>query len=60
MPTETVCILGKSGVGKSVCLRILLGFLKPDQGHVIAADEDITREGEEQLQRLRKKVTMVF
>ena len=60
MPAETVCILGKSGVGKSVCLRILLGFLKPDQGLVIAADEDITGEAEEQLQRLRKKVTMVF
>ena len=60
MPGETVCILGRSGVGKSVCLRILMGFLKPDDGLVIAAHENITDYSEEELQRIRKKVTMVF
>ena len=59
-PGETVCILGRSGVGKSVCLRILMGFLKPDSGRVIAAGEDITDYSEEELQRIRKKVTLVF
>ena len=60
MPGQTVCILGRSGVGKSVCLRILMGFLKPDAGRVIAACEDITHYSEEQLRRVHEKVTMVF
>lgn len=57
---ETVCILGRSGVGKSVALQHILGFLKPDSGRVIVAREDITDYPEEQLERIRKKVTMVF
>lgn len=60
MPGETVCILGRSGVGKSVCLRIIMGFLKPAAGRVIVAGEDITDYREEELERVRKKVTMVF
>src|SRR5580765_1116650 len=60
MPGETVCILGRSGVGKSVSLHHIMGFLKPDSGRVIVAHEDITDYGEEELERIRKKVTMVF
>ncbi len=60
MPGETVCILGRSGVGKSVSLQILMGFLKADSGTVIAAGQDITDFSENQLQAIRKKVTMVF
>ena len=59
-PGETVCILGRSGVGKSVSLHHIMGFLKPDSGHVIVAGEDITNFSEEQLEPIRKKVTMVF
>jgi len=57
---ETVCILGRSGVGKSVALQHILGFLKPDSGRVIVAHEDITDYPEIELERIRKKVTMVF
>ena len=57
---ETVCILGRSGVGKSVSLQHILGFLKPDSGRVIVAHEDITDDPESELERIRKKVTMVF
>src|SRR5499433_4036530 len=57
---ETVCILGRSGVGKSVSLHNIMGFLKPDAGRVIVAHEDITDYNEEQLEPIRKKVTMVF
>ena len=57
---ETVCILGRSGVGKSVSLHNIMGFLKPDSGRVWVAGEDITDFGETDLQRIRKKVTMVF
>jgi len=60
LPGETVCILGRSGVGKSVSLHHIMGFLKPDSGRVIVAHEDITDYTEEQLRQIRKKVTMVF
>jgi phospholipid/cholesterol/gamma-HCH transport system ATP-binding protein len=59
-PAETVCILGRSGVGKSVALHHIMGFLKPDSGRVLVAGEDITDYTEEQLEHIRKKVTMVF
>ena len=59
-PGETLCILGRSGVGKSVSLQMLLGFLKPDSGRVMVAGEDITRFSETELQAIRRKVTMVF
>lgn len=57
---ETLCILGRSGVGKSVSLQMLLGFLKPDSGVVRVAGEDITGFKERELQAIRRKVTMVF
>ena len=60
LPGETVCILGRSGVGKSVSLHHIMGFLKPDSGRVIVAFEDITDYAEQELERIRKKVTMVF
>jgi phospholipid/cholesterol/gamma-HCH transport system ATP-binding protein len=60
MPAETVCILGRSGVGKSVSLHHIMGFLKPDSGRVIVAGEDITDYTEQQIEPIRKKVTMVF
>jgi ABC-type transporter Mla maintaining outer membrane lipid asymmetry ATPase subunit MlaF len=47
-------------VGKSVSLHNIMGFLKPDAGRVIVAGEDITDYNEEQLEEIRKKVTMVF
>src|SRR3954452_18236027 len=60
MPGETVCILGRSGVGKSVSLHNIMGFLKPDSGLVWVAYEDITDYSEREMERIRKKVTMVF
>ncbi len=57
---ETVAIIGRSGVGKSVSLAHIMGFLKPDQGNVIVAHQDITGFREAELREIRKKVTMVF
>lgn len=57
---QTVAIIGRSGVGKSVTLGHIMGFLKPDSGQVIVAHEDITHFPESELRRIRKKVTMVF
>jgi phospholipid/cholesterol/gamma-HCH transport system ATP-binding protein len=59
-PGETLCILGRSGVGKSVSLHHIMGFLKPDSGRVVVAFEDITDYAELKLEHIRKKVTMVF
>jgi len=60
MTGETICILGRSGVGKSVSLHHIMGFLKPDAGRVWVAHEDITDFNEQQLEAIHKKVTMVF
>lgn len=60
LPGETLCILGRSGVGKSVSLQMLMGFLKPDSGTICVAGDDITRYDEQQMQAVRRKVTMVF
>src|SRR6516162_7127336 len=60
LPGETVCILGRSGVGKSVSLQMIMGFLRADSGHVHVAYQDVTNYGETEMELIRKKVTMVF
>jgi phospholipid/cholesterol/gamma-HCH transport system ATP-binding protein len=57
---QTLCILGRSGVGKSVSLRVLMGFLKPDSGSVRVEGREITELDEDGMQEVRKRVTMVF
>jgi phospholipid/cholesterol/gamma-HCH transport system ATP-binding protein len=57
---QTLCILGRSGVGKSVALRILMGFLKPQVGSICVEGEEINGLSEEGMQAIRKRVTMVF
>jgi phospholipid/cholesterol/gamma-HCH transport system ATP-binding protein len=57
---QTLCILGRSGVGKSVSLQQIMGFLKPDSGRIFVAGQDITGLDEAQMEIVRKKVTMVF
>jgi phospholipid/cholesterol/gamma-HCH transport system ATP-binding protein len=57
---ETLAIIGRSGVGKSVSLGHIMGFLKPDQGRIFVAYQDITDYAEAELREIRKKVTMVF
>ena len=59
-PGETVAIIGRSGVGKSVTLGHIMGFLQPDSGRVIVAHEDVTDVSETEWRRIRHKVTMVF
>ena len=57
---QTLCILGRSGVGKSVALRILMGFLHPQVGSIRVEGEEINGLTEEGMQAIRKRVTMVF
>jgi phospholipid/cholesterol/gamma-HCH transport system ATP-binding protein len=57
---ETAVIMGRSGVGKSVSLKLLLGFLEPDSGRIIVAGEDVTGWSEDRFATIRRRVTMVF
>jgi phospholipid/cholesterol/gamma-HCH transport system ATP-binding protein len=57
---QTLCILGRSGVGKSVSLRMIMGFLRPDTGSIHVENQEITSLGEEGMRAIRKRVTMVF
>ena len=57
---KTLCILGRSGVGKSVALRLLMGFLKPDTGSIRFEGEELNDLSEEQLRPIRERITMVF
>jgi phospholipid/cholesterol/gamma-HCH transport system ATP-binding protein len=57
---ETCVIMGRSGVGKSVTLKLLLGFLHADSGQILVGGQDITNWNEDQLTEIRKRVTMVF
>ena len=57
---ETVAIIGRSGGGKSVLLKHLIGLLKPDSGDVLIDGENIEPMNERQLLRVRRKFGMVF
>ena len=57
---QTLCILGRSGVGKSVSLRLLMGFLQPDSGSIQVEGQEIAGLGEEGMMAIRKRITMVF
>ncbi len=57
---ETCVIMGRSGVGKSVSLKHILGFLKPDSGQVFIDGQDVTDYKEADFEEVRRKVTMVF
>jgi phospholipid/cholesterol/gamma-HCH transport system ATP-binding protein len=59
-PAETVTIIGGSGIGKSVTLKLIVGLLKPESGQVLIEGEDIVPLTEDQLIRVRKKIGMVF
>jgi len=57
---ETCVIMGRSGVGKSVSLKHIMGFLQADSGQVFVDGEDVTHYSEDEFAPVRAKVTMVF
>ncbi len=57
---ETLVLLGRSGTGKSVSLKILLGLVRPDRGEVKVAGRSIVGLKERELSRIRRHVGMVF
>ena len=57
---ETCVIMGRSGVGKSVSLKHIMGFLKADSGQIFIDGEEVTNFKEADFEEVRRKVTMVF
>jgi len=57
---ETLVILGKSGTGKSVLLRIIIGLLEPDEGSIFINKYNITKINTKQLNQIRKKIGFLF
>ena len=57
---QTMVILGKSGCGKSVLLKLILRLMNKDEGRIIIDDEDTTDFSEEQMVPVRKKMGMLF
>ena len=57
---ESVVIIGRSGGGKSILLKLLIGLIKGDKGEVLIEGENISRMNERQLLRVRHKFGMLF
>lgn len=57
---ETVAVIGQSGGGKSVMLKLLIGLQMPDSGSIRIADEEITQLDDKELNNLRKRIGFLF
>ncbi len=57
---RTTVIVGPSGTGKSVYLKLLVGLLKPDSGSIFVDSQDITKLSQNELFEVRKKFGMLF
>jgi phospholipid/cholesterol/gamma-HCH transport system ATP-binding protein len=60
MRGETITIMGGSGTGKSVCLKMLIGLLNADGGEIYVGDQDVTKMNDEQLTEVRRRVAYLF
>ncbi len=57
---QALCILGRSGTGKSVTLKLIVSLLKPDAGKIWIEQDEITRLKEHELSRVRRKLGFLF
>jgi phospholipid/cholesterol/gamma-HCH transport system ATP-binding protein len=57
---KALCILGRSGTGKSVTLKLMIRLLRPDRGSVSIESEDIAQLPEKELSRVRRKMGFLF
>lgn len=60
MRGEILAVIGRSGTGKSVFLKHLIGLLRPDSGRVLIAGEDIHRARGRRLAKIRERLDMLF
>jgi phospholipid/cholesterol/gamma-HCH transport system ATP-binding protein len=57
---ETAVIIGRSGCGKSVLLKLIMGLMKPDAGIISVNGDEVTRMKDNELNKLRQKFGMLF
>src|SRR5277367_1029993 len=57
---QALCILGRSGTGKSVTLKLLISLLKPDHGQIWVDQQEVTRMKEVDLSKVRRKMGFLF
>ena len=57
---EALCVLGRSGTGKSVRLKLIISLLKPDTGKIWIEEDEITGLREHELSRARRKIGFLF
>lgn len=57
---ETFCLIGRSGMGKSVTLKLTIGLLQPDSGAICVHDDDIVGMGEDGLSKVRRQIGFLF
>jgi phospholipid/cholesterol/gamma-HCH transport system ATP-binding protein len=57
---EILAVIGRSGSGKTVLLRLIIGLIRPNRGQVLIEDADITQLGGRRLDRVRERFGMLF
>jgi phospholipid/cholesterol/gamma-HCH transport system ATP-binding protein len=57
---ETLTMMGASGSGKSVMLKMLIGLIRPDEGRILLEDRDVSKMPDESLTEVRRRVAYLF
>jgi phospholipid/cholesterol/gamma-HCH transport system ATP-binding protein len=57
---EALCLLGRSGMGKSVTLRLIIGLIKPDSGTIFVDGQNIVDMDEDGLSKIRSRIGFLF
>jgi len=57
---QALCLLGRSGTGKSVTLKLIMALMRPDSGEVLVDRDDVVGMGERGLSQVRKKLGYLF
>ncbi|HET9233026.1 MAG TPA: ABC transporter ATP-binding protein [Candidatus Eisenbacteria bacterium] len=59
-PGETMVVLGRSGTGKSVLLKLIIGLMRPDRGRILVDEQNVNTMTYNQLEEMRKRIGMLF
>jgi len=59
-PGETLCIMGRSGTGKSITLKLMIGLLQPGSGNIFIQDQNIVGLNEDALSKVRRRMGFLF
>jgi phospholipid/cholesterol/gamma-HCH transport system ATP-binding protein len=59
-PGEALCLMGRSGTGKSVTLKLMIGLTRPDQGEICIGEQNIVPMDEDGLSGVRRKIGFLF